>query len=86
MEAVLLSGDGGGTHHDINDKIKITVRDKVLLNPSGDVWITVHSYIKYAVERWREGKPSSKYCIFVLSLFRSGLILDRVHSRSLARC
>ncbi|XP_078481906.1 nuclear pore membrane glycoprotein 210 [Ciona intestinalis] len=39
-------------------KIRLTVRDKVLLNPSGDVWLPRHSYLRYKVEQWRNGHPT----------------------------
>jgi len=42
----------------LSAKIRITVRDKVLLNPSGDVWLPLCGSIQYIVEKWRKGRPT----------------------------
>nr|CAB3264509.1 nuclear pore membrane glycoprotein 210 [Phallusia mammillata] len=39
-------------------EVRITVRDKVLLNPGGDVWLPQHGSIHYTVEQWRKGRPT----------------------------
>uniref|UniRef100_H2YMB4 Uncharacterized protein n=1 Tax=Ciona savignyi TaxID=51511 RepID=H2YMB4_CIOSA len=67
-DTILLSGERTGTAYVTAQlssmeeleaaKIRLTVRDKVLLNPSGDVWLPQHSYIRYRVEQWRNGRPT----------------------------
>ncbi|XP_039270727.2 nuclear pore membrane glycoprotein 210-like [Styela clava] len=38
--------------------VRFIVRDKVLLNPSHDIYLLKHAVVEYKVERWREGIPS----------------------------
>lgn len=51
--------------------VQFVVRDKVMLVPSHDIYLLRHSYIRYKVERWRQGKsteiimPSSQYFLQV---------------------
>lgn len=46
--------------HDIKStRIRLTVRDKVLLNPSGVVYLAKFDSILFQIEKWRNGRPTS---------------------------
>ncbi|XP_076808980.1 nuclear pore membrane glycoprotein 210-like isoform X1 [Clavelina lepadiformis] len=63
-------------------EVRLTVRDKVFLNPNGDVWLAAAASIRYIVEQWRNGRsteikmPNTQYFLELSPAKNSAVTLD----------